>query len=143
MSFQNTAPCFLTFCSSEQSLLLYKFKIFALNNSYYHYKSLPFEIFYNLNNFVKVTRLQKLPCSLTTSVLYILDCTYVVNQHNCYRYRPNWCDYSCWPQLLLNILNCTYMVNLHNCFWEQCIDLIDLIFDLSWENQFYLHIKFD
>ena len=27
------APCFLTFCSSDQSLLLFKFKIFILNTS--------------------------------------------------------------------------------------------------------------
>ena len=31
MLFLATAPCFLTFCSSDQSLLLFKFKIFVLN----------------------------------------------------------------------------------------------------------------
>ena len=34
MSFQSTAPCFLTFRSSDQSLLL--FKTFVLNTSYVH-----------------------------------------------------------------------------------------------------------
>ena len=33
MSSLATASCFLTFCSSDQFLLLYKFKIFVLNNS--------------------------------------------------------------------------------------------------------------
>ena len=33
MSFHNTAPCFLTFYRSDQSLLLFKFKIFVLNTS--------------------------------------------------------------------------------------------------------------
>ena len=33
MSFHNTAPCFLTFYHSNQSLLLFKFKIFVLNTS--------------------------------------------------------------------------------------------------------------
>ena len=31
MSFHNTAPCFLTFYRSDQSLLLFKIKIFVLN----------------------------------------------------------------------------------------------------------------
>ena len=31
------APCFLTFCSSDQSLLLFKFKIFVLNIYIYIY----------------------------------------------------------------------------------------------------------
>ena len=33
MSFHNTAPCFLTFYHSDQSLLSFKFKIFVLNTS--------------------------------------------------------------------------------------------------------------
>ena len=33
MSFHNTAACFLTFYRSDQSLLPFKFKIFALNTS--------------------------------------------------------------------------------------------------------------
>ena len=33
MSFHNTAPCFLTFYRSNQSLLPFKFKIFVLNTS--------------------------------------------------------------------------------------------------------------
>ena len=33
MSFYNTAPCFLTFYRSDQSLLPFKFKIFVLNTS--------------------------------------------------------------------------------------------------------------
>ena len=28
MSFQDTAPCFITFCNSDQSLFLFKFKSF-------------------------------------------------------------------------------------------------------------------
>ena len=31
MLFQNTAPCFLTFYRSDQSILLFKFEIFVLN----------------------------------------------------------------------------------------------------------------
>ena len=33
MSFHITAPCFLTFYRSDQSLLPFKFKIFVLNTS--------------------------------------------------------------------------------------------------------------
>ena len=33
MSFQNTAPCFLTFYHSYQSLLLFEIQIFVLNTS--------------------------------------------------------------------------------------------------------------
>ena len=33
MSFHNTAPCFLTFYHTDQSLLYFKFKIFILNTS--------------------------------------------------------------------------------------------------------------
>ena len=37
MSFQNTTPCFLTFYRSDQSLLLFKFKIFVLNTSLFSF----------------------------------------------------------------------------------------------------------
>ena len=39
MSFHNTAPCFLTFYRSDQSLLPFKFKIFVLNTSLFTFNA--------------------------------------------------------------------------------------------------------
>ena len=33
MSFQDTAPCFVTFCSSDQSLFLFKFQSFDYSSN--------------------------------------------------------------------------------------------------------------